>query len=66
MPIYEYHCSRCGEVFERLIGAKDADADIACPRCGKKGGRRLISICCAPRTKGETEARVGCRPRGFS
>jgi putative FmdB family regulatory protein len=45
MPIYEYRCEDCRERFERLrltIG-QDAD-DLACPTCGSREVRRLISV----------------------
>ncbi len=31
MPIYEYHCPRCGEDFEKLVYG---GAEVACPKCG--------------------------------
>ena len=31
MPIYEYLCSSCGQVFEQLVFR--SDVAVACPRC---------------------------------
>jgi putative FmdB family regulatory protein len=31
MPIYEYRCTSCSQVFEKLV--LDRDASIECPRC---------------------------------
>ncbi len=31
MPIYEYLCSSCGRVFERLV--LQSNATVACPSC---------------------------------
>ena len=31
MPIYEFLCSRCGQVFEQLV--MRSNADVACPSC---------------------------------
>jgi putative FmdB family regulatory protein len=35
MPIYEYGCSNCGEVFERLLKMSEADIPTKeeCPNC---------------------------------
>ena len=31
MPIYEYLCSSCGRIFEKLV--LEPDASIECPSC---------------------------------
>ena len=41
MPIYEYRCSDCDQVFEALQRVSDAPLD-ACRRCGGPA-RRIIS-----------------------
>lgn len=41
MPIYEYRCKACGEIFERFQRISDAPVR-KCPKCGK-GVERLIS-----------------------
>lgn len=46
MPIYEYRCNACGEVFSRLyrsIRAAEAAESPACPTCGSAEVQRLIS-----------------------
>ncbi len=41
MPIYEYECEKCGEVFEEW--QKDfKDREVKCPKCNSPA-RRLIS-----------------------
>ncbi|MBS0570110.1 MAG: zinc ribbon domain-containing protein [Proteobacteria bacterium] len=42
MPIYEFECSACGEVFERLQKLSDPDP-ASCPECGKKKVRRRVT-----------------------
>jgi putative FmdB family regulatory protein len=39
MPIYEYGCSKCELVFERLLKMSEADIPLAepCPECGSEG-----------------------------
>ncbi len=41
MPIYEYQCNQCKEVFEILHGI-DEDGKISCPKC-LGAARKLIS-----------------------
>jgi len=43
MPLYEYHCRGCENVFEMLRRIKDADSDVACPRCESKDVERQFS-----------------------
>ncbi|MCD6295398.1 MAG: zinc ribbon domain-containing protein [Deltaproteobacteria bacterium] len=33
MPIYEFRCAECGEVFEKLFMGSDEKADFSCPKC---------------------------------
>jgi len=42
VPIYEYRCESCGEVFEKLILQRQAP-DPACPTCANHQVQRLIS-----------------------
>jgi putative FmdB family regulatory protein len=41
MPIYEYHCCKCEDDFERLVFGKE---DVVCPKCGSPV-ERLMSAC---------------------
>ncbi|HEX6554213.1 MAG TPA: zinc ribbon domain-containing protein [Ktedonobacteraceae bacterium] len=44
MPIYEYRCLECGEVFSHLfLRSTDAAGQIQCSACGCDQTRRLIS-----------------------
>ena len=44
MPIYEYECQKCSEVYEMLRSISAEDTDIVCPECGaKKKAKKLIS-----------------------
>ena len=42
MPIYEYQCAECGQLFEELVSAS-AEAAPPCPECGAAGAGRLFS-----------------------
>ncbi len=40
MPLYSYHCAKCDNEFEALVGAADVPA---CPSCGGDKLERLMS-----------------------
>lgn len=42
MPIYEFECAACGDVFDRLQKLSDPDP-TDCPKCGKGGVRRRVT-----------------------
>jgi len=44
MPLYEYQCSDCEMCFDALRAMSDADALIACPKCGSENTCRMISL----------------------
>ena len=41
MPIYEYHCSRCGEDFEELVLSQSSS--INCPKCHGSEIKKMMS-----------------------
>jgi putative FmdB family regulatory protein len=44
MPLYEYKCLDCETCFDTLRSMGDADAPIACPKCGSENTGRQISL----------------------
>ena len=34
MPIFEFRCLECGDLFEKLFLNNDERVDIGCPECG--------------------------------
>jgi len=65
MPLYEYRCVVCGQTFELLRRADDADREAICPRCGSERSERQLSVF---RSSGGSAAR-GCSTgfgRGFT
>lgn len=44
MPLYEYKCTDCKTCFDALRAMADADAFIACPKCGSENTCRMISL----------------------
>ncbi|GAK53105.1 hypothetical protein U14_04365 [Candidatus Moduliflexus flocculans] len=45
MPVYEYRCFTCNDVFDRFFPSfqQAADAELTCPICAGKDVKRLIS-----------------------
>lgn len=39
MPIYEYECPKCGNVFEEWVKSSEAHKDEPCPKCGAPSPR---------------------------
>ena len=53
MPIYEFKCNNCENVFEQLVFASDGDIKPVCPSCGEKDTwRQMSSFSCASSDKG--------------
>jgi len=44
MPIYEFHCEKCGRDFDQLFRTADVPRAVGCPRCGGKKTRRKLSL----------------------
>jgi putative FmdB family regulatory protein len=44
MPLYEYKCKDCEASFDALRAMSQADAPIACPKCGSEHTGRMISL----------------------
>lgn len=43
MPMYEYRCNKCGEIFEELVSSDDEK--VPCPKCGSTETEKLLSAC---------------------
>ena len=43
MPIFEFRCAACGEVFEKLFMGSDEQVDMACPQCNAETVERVVS-----------------------
>jgi len=52
MPLYEYKCPDCDMCFDALRAISDADAPIACPKCGSENTGRMISLFSAVGSEG--------------
>ncbi len=45
MPIYEFRCESCQEIFEHLALAAGEVLDLKCPHCGGESLSRVLSTC---------------------
>lgn len=43
MPIFEYQCRTCDQVFEVLTRSVSGAQVVKCPQCGKTDVERLLS-----------------------
>jgi putative FmdB family regulatory protein len=61
MPIYEYTCPRCGNVFEELVSMRRASEPLPCPSCGYQETTRNLTTCATP---GASKSSGGCGTPG--
>ena len=45
MPLYDFQCSDCNAVFERLIKKQEDIGKVNCPSCGSKDVMKRFSSC---------------------
>ena len=43
MPIYEFECKNCSHVFEWLMKIEENYEELACPTCGVKKLKKLVT-----------------------
>ena len=44
MPMYDYRCKNCDEIYEELVFSSDTpNKEIKCPKCGETKSERLLS-----------------------
>lgn len=44
MPLYDYECNECGEVFELMVRFSEAGNIQICPKCESKNTQKKLSI----------------------
>ena len=44
MPIYEFKCKKCGNIFETLFYSLQEKRRVACPVCQSAKTERLMSV----------------------
>ncbi|HPQ60082.1 MAG TPA: zinc ribbon domain-containing protein [Syntrophales bacterium] len=43
MPLYDYECEACGQVFEVFHKIDAPPADLACPQCDGKKVKKIVA-----------------------
>lgn len=43
MPIFEFRCLECGNIFEKLFVSSSEEVDLACPECQAMSLERVVS-----------------------
>jgi putative FmdB family regulatory protein len=44
MPLYEFKCQKCEDLFELLVLGKDEEVEMQCPNCGAEQFERVMSV----------------------
>ena len=42
MPVYEYHCPKCNQTFEKIT--MQQHSEMPCPTCGEQSGRTVSAF----------------------
>lgn len=58
MPLYEFRCAKCDHQFEHLTRTQQVPTDLACPQCGSKEVKRLLSSFFAHTAPAKSKAAV--------
>jgi len=70
MPIYDYKCNSCNNVFEVLVTSSTSTDEIVCTKCKSKNVKKTISAGSYRLNRGSSTsagALSGCSPSsGFS
>jgi putative FmdB family regulatory protein len=43
MPLFEFRCLKCNDLFEFLMVGKEDEMEMRCPHCGAENFERVIS-----------------------
>ena len=43
MPIYEFRCVECEDIFEQIFTRSSDDTEISCPKCKSQSFERVVS-----------------------
>ncbi len=64
MPIYEFKCHKCENVFEYLcINSNDGDS-ATCPSCGGKNTEKMLSTFSSVSSSSSSPGLSSCSPSG--
>jgi len=69
MPLYEYHCEKCGQQYESYKRLTEEKMEEACPACGGRAVKMGISLFTArgtsPAPGGGSSCGIGSRRSPF-
>ena len=60
MPLYEYRCGKCSEVFETLVRGGSNGGAVKCPRCGSRKSEKLFSVFASHGTAARASSGAAC------
>jgi putative FmdB family regulatory protein len=64
LPIFEYTCSQCGHVFEKLVLKRSQDPP-ECPKCGwKRVDLKFSAFATGASATGKSSGSSACAPSG--
>lgn len=62
MPIYEYHCDKCGKNFDLFVRSATQRAEPKCPQCGSTNVKKAISLFGVGGASGIEDLSASCGP----
>lgn len=70
MPLFEFECEHCGEVFEELVRSSTAIDEVLCPTCESSQIRKKMSTFASRLAGGVTSGgrstnAASCAPGGI-
>lgn len=68
MPIYEFQCSSCHQIFSKLCSLGEDGRNIDCPACKQKTVNKMFSTFATANASGgsslpKSSASSGCSPK---
>ncbi len=61
MPIYEYRCRECDELFEVFVRSPSQKANPTCPKCGSQKVKKAVSLFGVGGAGSSDSVRSSCR-----
>ncbi|CAO0824690.1 Zinc ribbon domain-containing protein [Desulfarculales bacterium] len=62
MPIYEFRCEKCQQIFEHLALGNDQADSICCPACASEDLSRVLSSCACVEGGSRVESAISSNP----
>ena len=64
MPLYEFHCSECGNHFDEFKTIAERDTPEPCPECGARAERLISAAALGGTSSGSLSSGGGCSAGG--